>query len=119
MLVECLLANQVVPWTVLPEVRRTFLVRHFLARLFLCHLRVRVLFRTAWALPVGTPVVVVALRTVSVASQEEVHRRTLGPPVLCCTRCAVWLVDIVAVTSIVAEVRMGLPRSLPAVVGDV
>ena len=102
-----------------PEVRRTFLFRHFLARLFLCHLRVRVLFRTVWDLPVGTPVGVVALRTVFVASLEEVPRRTSVPPVLRCTRYAVRPLGIAAVASIVAEVCMGLPRSLPAVVGDV
>jgi hypothetical protein len=101
-----------------PEVRRTFLFRHSLARPFLCHLRVHVLFRTVWALPVGTPVVVVVLRTAFVASQVEVHRRTLVPMVLRCTRCVVGPVGTAAVASTVAEVRMASPRSLPAAAGD-
>ena len=102
-----------------PEVRRTFLFRHSLARPFLCHLRVHVLFRTVWALPVGTPVVVVVLRTAFAASQVEVHRRTLVSTVLRCTRCVVGLVGTADVASIVAEVRMALSRSLPAAAGDV
>ena len=102
-----------------PVVHHTCLFRHSLARLFLCHLRAHDLFRTALALPVGTPGAVVVPRTAFAASQVEVHRRTLVSTVLRCTRCVVGLVGTAAVASIVAEVRMALPRSLPAAAGDV
>ena len=101
--VECHLANPLVPWMVILAVCCMFLFRHFLVCPFLDHLRV--LFQTAWALPVGTSVVVVALRTASCALQEEVHLHTLVPLVLRCTLSAVQPAVIVVVASTVVEVR--------------
>ena len=104
--VECHLANPLVPWMVILAVRCTFLFRHFLACPFLNHLCVRVLFRTAWVLPADTSVVVVVLRTVCFASQEEVHLHTLVPLVLRCTLSAALPAGIVVMARTVAEVRM-------------
>ena len=109
--VECHLANPLMPWMVLLAVRCTFLFRHFLTCPFLDHLRVHVLFRTAWALPDGMSIVVVVLCTVCFVSQEAVHLLTLGPLVLRCTLSAARPVGIVAVARIVAEVRMGSLQS--------
>ena len=60
----------------------------------------------AWALPDDMSVVVVVLRTVCFASQEEVHLHTLVPLVLHCTLSAARPVGIVVVARTVAEVHM-------------
>ena len=102
--VECHLANPLVPWMVILAVICTFLFHHFLACPFPDHLRVRVLFRMAWVLRADTSVVVVVLCTVCFASQEEVHLHTLVPLVLRCTLSAARPAGIVVVASTVVEV---------------
>ena len=76
-LAECHLAYPLVPWVVLSAVHQMLLFRHLLELLFLCHLRVHVLFRTVLVCFVGTMVGVVVLRTASDVQLEEVHQCTL------------------------------------------